>query len=81
METSIIITIVMFLFVAVCLFTNKVPGSVACGIAVMVLWIAGVLADEQVYANFISSSIISMIGMMILTGAVIKQTFLLISQH
>ena len=76
METSIIITIVMFLFVAVCLFTNKVPGSVACGIAVMVLWIAGVLADEQVYANFISSSIISMIGMMILTGAVIKTDLL-----
>lgn len=72
------ITIVMFVFVAFCLLTNKIPGSVACGIAAMVLWLTGVLADDQVFANFISSSIVSMIGMMMVTAALLKTDILVI---
>lgn len=72
------ITIAMFVFVALCLLTNKIPGSVACGIAAMVLWFTGVLTDEQVFANFISSSIVSMIGMMIVTAALLKTDILVI---
>lgn len=70
------ITILMFVFVAICLLTNKIPGSVACGIAVMVLWITGVLGDDQVFANFISSSIVSMVAMMIICSALLKTDIL-----
>lgn len=77
MNTAMVITLIMFVFVAICLLTGKIPGSVACGIAVMVLWITGVLTSDQVFANFISSSIVSMIGMMIVTSALMKTDILI----
>lgn len=73
---GMLLTVIMFVFIAVCLLTNKIAGSVACGIAVMVLWFAGVLEDGQVFANFITSSIVSLIGMMIVTNALIKTDIL-----
>jgi len=70
------ITILMFVFVAFALLTNKIPGSVACGIAVMVLLVTGVVSTQEAFANFVSSSIVTMIGMMIITSALMKTDIL-----
>jgi len=72
-----IITILAFVFVAICLLTNKIPGAVACCVAALVLWISGVIDMNQTFANFISSSIVCMIGMQIITGALVKTDLLI----
>ena len=72
----LILTLVSFIFVAVSLLTGKLPASVACGISVVFLWVTGVLTTTEVFENFVSSNIITMIGMMILVGALLKTSIL-----
>lgn len=76
MDMGLIITIVAFIFVALCLLTGKIPGSVACGTAVLVLWMCNVITSEEAFANFVSSSIVVMVCMMILIGALLKTDIL-----
>lgn len=79
MESNLflILTLVSFLFVAICLLTGKLPASVACGISVVFLWVTGVLTTTEVFENFVSRNIITMIGMMILVGALLKTNILI----
>jgi|GEM_PF-193104 len=73
----LILTLVSFIFVAVSLLTGKIPASVACAISVVFLWLTGVLNTTEVFENFISRNIITMIGMMILVGALLKTNILI----
>lgn len=72
MNTGMLITLVCFLFVAFCLLSGKIPGSVACGAAVVVLMLSGIITEQEAVANFVGSSIVTMIGMMIVTAALMK---------
>lgn len=72
MNISLLITLIAFLFVAVCLLTGRIPGSIACGTAVLVLWFTHVITEKEVFANFVSSSIVVMVCMMIVTAALMK---------
>lgn len=72
MNIQIILTLVAFIFVAVTMVSGKLPASVACGVAVVFLWISGVLSTEEAFANFVSNNSIVMVGMMIEIGALLK---------
>lgn len=43
MNSGLIFTLLAFVFVAVCLITGKIGASIACGLAVVFLWFAGVI--------------------------------------
>ncbi|MCD8123001.1 MAG: anion permease [Clostridiales bacterium] len=72
MDVQIILTLVAFLFVAITMVTGKLPASIACGVAVLFLWITGVLSTEEAFANFVSNNSIVMVGMMVEIGALMK---------
>lgn len=72
MNTSLVITLIAFIFVAACLLSGKIPGSVACGTAVVVLWASNVITEQEAFSNFVSSSIVVMVCMMIVTAALMK---------
>lgn len=72
MNISLLITLIAFIFVAVCLLTGKIPGSIACGTAVVILWSTHVITEKEAFANFVSSSIIVMVCMMIVTAALMR---------
>lgn len=76
MNTGLILTLVAFVFVAFAMFTGKVAVSVACGIAMVFLWLTGVVSEQEVFANFVSSNIIVLIGMMIVIKALLKTSIL-----
>lgn len=76
MNIGLILTIVAFLFVAFAMLTGKIPASIACGSSMAFLWIAGVVSEKEVFANFISSNIIVMVGMMIVIAALLKTSIL-----
>ncbi len=76
MNTGLILTLVAFLFVAFALLSGKVAPSVACGVSVIGLWIAGIIQMEDVFANFVSSNIIVMVSMMIVIGSLLKTSIL-----
>lgn len=77
MTIEIILTLGAFIFVAACLISGKIPASVACGAAVLFLWLAGILTSEEVFANFVSNNSIVMVGMMIEIGALMKTNILI----
>ena len=66
MNSTLIFTLIAFVFVALCLISGKIGPSVACGIAVIFLWFVGVLDMTTAFENFIGSNIIVMVGMMAL---------------
>jgi len=76
MNTGLILTLIAFVFVAFSLLTGKVPPSVACGVSIVFLWLFGVITEQEAFANFISSNIIVMIGMMIVIAALLKTSIL-----
>ena len=76
MNTGMLITLVCFLFVAFCLLSGKIAGSIACGAAVVVLMLTGVITEQEALANFVGGSIVTMIGMMIVTAALMKTDIL-----
>ncbi len=76
MNTHLIFTLIAFFFVAFALLTNKIAPSVACGLSIAFLWITGVVTEQEVFANFISSNIIVMIGMMVVIAALLKTSIL-----
>lgn len=76
MNIGLILTLIAFLFVAFSLLTGKIPPSIACGLSVAFLWVVGVLDMEEVFANFVSSNIIVMVGMMIVIAALLKTSIL-----
>lgn len=78
MNTGLILTIAAFVFVSFALLTNKIPGWLACGMAVLVLWLAGVLDQEQAFANFVSTNIICMVALQMVTAAMMKTDILAI---
>ena len=76
MTVQIIFTLGAFIFVAVSLIIGKIPASVTCGVAVLFLWLTGVLNSQEVFANFVSNNSIVMVGMMIEMGALMKTNIL-----
>lgn len=76
MNIQIILTLCAFLFVAVTMVSGKLPASVACGVAVLFLWLTGVITGEEAFANFVSNNSIVMVGMMIEIGALMKTNIL-----
>lgn len=76
MNTQLAFTLLAFVFVAFALLSGKIAPSVACGVAMSFLWITGVVTEQEVFANFISSNIIVMIGMMIVIAALLKTSIL-----
>ena len=76
MNTGLILTLIAFVFVAVALLSGKIAPSVACGVAVVFLWLAGVIDMTEVFANFVSSNIVVMVGMMIVIAALLKTSIL-----
>ena len=77
MSLEIIFTLGAFIFVAVSLIMGKIPASVTCGVAVLFLWLTGVINTEEVFANFVSNNSIVMVGMMIEIGALMKTNILI----
>ena len=63
MNLGLILTLIAFVFVAYSLLTNKVPPSIACGISMVFLWLCGVVTEQEVFTNFVSSNIIVMVVM------------------
>lgn len=76
MNTQLIITLVAFFFVAFALLSGKVAPSVASGLAICLLWVTGVISEQEVFSNFVSSNIIVMIGMMIVIAGLLKTSIL-----
>ena len=76
MNTGLVLTVIAFVFVAFALLTGKVPPSIACGTSMVFLWISGVVTEQEVFANFVSSNIIVMIGMMVVIAALLKTSIL-----
>ncbi len=76
MNIQIILTLCAFIFVAVFMVSGKLPASVTCGIAVLFLWMTGVITSEEAFANFVSNNSIVMVGMMIEIGALMKTNIL-----
>lgn len=76
MSIQIIFTLAAFIFVAASLISGKIPASVACGIAVLFLWLTRVITTEEAFANFVSNNSIVMVGMMIEIGALMKTNIL-----
>ena len=76
MNSTLIFTLIAFVFVALCLISGKIGPSVACGIAVIFLWFVGVLDMTTAFENFIGSNIIVMVGMMIVIAALLKTSIL-----
>lgn len=74
--SPLVITIVVFLFISLCLLTGKLPASVACGVGVAVLWATGVINQQEAFVNFVGDNIVTMIGMMILVTALLKTSIL-----
>lgn len=73
---GLIMTIIAFVFVAAALLSGKIAPSVACGVAVVVLWLTGVIDMTEAFSNFVSSNIIVMVGMMITIGGLMKTSIL-----
>ena len=76
MNTGLVLTLIAFVFVAFALLTGKVPPSIACGTSMVFLWISGVVTEQEVFANFVKSNIIVMIGMMVVIAALLKTSLL-----
>ncbi|MBR6209314.1 MAG: anion permease [Oscillospiraceae bacterium] len=76
MNIGLIVTVIAFLFVIASLMTGFVAPSVACGLSCAVLWLFGVLDMSEVFSNFVSDTIIVMIGMLIVIAALMKTSFL-----
>lgn len=76
MNLGLILTLIAFIFVAFSLLTGKVAPSVACGIAIVFLWLFGIITEQEAFSNFVSSNIIVMIGMMVVIAALLKTSIL-----
>ena len=76
MNIQLVLTLLAFIFVAFALLSGKIAPSIACGTAISFLWITGVVTEEEVFANFVTSNIVVMIGMMIVIAALLKTSIL-----
>ncbi|MBR6207946.1 MAG: hypothetical protein IKQ69_03010 [Oscillospiraceae bacterium] len=76
MNFGLILTLVAFVFIAYALLSGKIPGSIACGVSVVVLWLFKVITGQEALANFVSSSIVTMVAMMMITSALMKTDIL-----
>ena len=72
MNLDLWITLGCFGFVAFAMLSGKIAPSVACGGAVCVLWITGVLSGEEVFRGFTAPNVLVLVGMMIVVGTLLR---------
>lgn len=73
---AIYLVLAVFIFVAVSLCMGKIPAGLTCFIAVVFLWLVGILDLKQTFENFVSGSIVTMVSMMVLSGGLLKTNIL-----
>lgn len=76
MTFEIGLVLVGFVFIGFALCSGKINGAIACMITCLVFWYAGVLTMEDVFKNFVSASVLTMIAMMIITKGLMKTDIL-----
>ncbi len=76
MNIQIILVLACFVFIGWALMTNKMPGAIATAMAVLILWLCKILTMEEAFANFVGSSILSVIFMQIVARGLMKTDIL-----
>lgn len=72
MTFHIVLVLIAFIFICITLSWKKIPTELGCIGAITVLWVSGVLNTQEAWGNFVGNTIISMLGMLILGGALQK---------
>ncbi len=76
MTMSTILTIAVFLFVVISFIWQKISSTLTITIAVAILWAAGILTTQDVFANFTGMAIVILVSMMMVSGGLMKTNIL-----
>lgn len=70
--SQINITLLVFVFLAVNFFWEKIPIAVTAILGVVILWLTGVLTLEEVFGQFASTTVIMLTSMCVLSSGLLK---------
>ncbi|MCD8123881.1 MAG: anion permease [Lachnospiraceae bacterium] len=76
MTFQMVLVLLVFVFICVSISSSKIPTELGCLASITVLWLAGILSTDEAWGNFVGNTVISMIGMIILGGALQKTSLL-----
>jgi di/tricarboxylate transporter len=74
--SQLFLVLIAFGFVVVFLCWGKIPSALTCVVAVVFLWVTGVLSTQEAFGNFISNSLITMLAMMVVSTGLLKTNIL-----